>query len=234
MQLAPGVRLWTILAWLLVPTALALCIVYLGRHRAWPVGSQRNAYVIIAAPALLAVAALAALYANLNHAGGAPGLHYLPVASFFDAAQIAVIFAIVAWAREAQPPRQPEAAQVVRGIAAGLAFIWLSAMAMRIAHHWAGMPFDATALIASGVAQSMLSLLWTAIALTLMISATRQVLRGRWFLGFALLGVVGAKFVLVDVANEGTVTWTLSLIGVGILILAASYFSPAPPRAAAT
>jgi uncharacterized membrane protein len=63
-----------------------------------------------------------------------------------------------------------------------------------------------------------------------MIGATRKVLRGRWFLGFALLGVVGAKFILIDIVNKGTVTWTLSLIGVALLILAASYFSPAPPR----
>ena len=103
---------------------------------------------------------------------------------------------------------------------------------MRIAHHWAGVPFAAKALMSSGVAQSLLSLLWTALALALMISATRNTLRERWFVGFALLGIVGAKFILVDVVNKGTLTWTLSLIGVGLLILAASYFSPAPPRAA--
>ncbi|MGZ8210808.1 MAG: DUF2339 domain-containing protein, partial [Burkholderiales bacterium] len=70
----------------------------------------------------------------------------------------------------------------------------------------------------------------TALALALMIGATRKLLRRQWFAGFALLGVVGAKFVLIDVVNKGTVTWALSLIGVGLLILAASYFSPAPPK----
>ena len=31
----------------------------------------------------------------------------------------------------------------------------------------------------------------------------------------------------------GTVTWTLTLIGVALLVLAASYFAPLPPRAEA-
>jgi uncharacterized membrane protein len=228
-QLAPKVQLWPLLAWMLVPALLGVAIVYLDRQKAWPVSTQRIAYLLAAAPVLLAVAGLAALYANMNHSGAAPGLHYFPVASFFDAAQIAVIFAIYVWVRTAQPPLQTDAAVVVRSITGGLAFIWLSAAVMRIAHHWGGVPFDLKVLMASGMAQSMLSIVWTAVALTLMISATRQVLRQRWFLGFALLGVVGAKFVLVDVINKGTVTWTLSLIGVGLLILAASYFSPAPP-----
>src|SRR5204862_1041406 len=120
----------------------------------------------------------------------------------------------------------------LRGVPYALCFVWLSAMAIRIAHHWGRVPFDTAALLSSGIAQSMLSLLWTALALALMISATRKVLRQRWFMGFALLGIVGAKFVLIDVVNKGTITWTLSLVGVGLLILAASYFSPAPPRAA--
>ena len=107
-------------------------------------------------------------------------------------------------------------------------------MAMRLAHHWGGVAFEADALIQSGFAQSILSLLWTALALAVMIRASNKRLRSEWFVGFGLLGVVGAKFVLIDVINKGTVTWTLSLIGVGLLILTASYFSPAPPKAPAT
>jgi uncharacterized membrane protein len=230
-ELAPGVTLWPLLAWMLVPALLTFAIVLLDRSKTWPLVTQRVAYVSAVAPVLLAVAALAALYANVSHSGAAAGMRYLPVASFFDMAQLAVLFALYAWLRSAQPPLTADAGLVVRGVAAVLAFIWLSAVVMRVAHHWGDVPFTMPALLKSGLAQSMLSVVWTATALTLMIGATRQVARTRWFVGFALLGVVGAKFVLVDVINKGTVTWTLSLIGVGLLILAASYFSPAPPRA---
>ena len=50
-----------------------------------------------------------------------------------------------------------------------------------------------------------------------------------WQGGFALLGVVGAKLMLVDLANAGTLMWTGSLMGVALLVLAASYFAPVPP-----
>lgn len=230
-ELAPGVPLWRLLAWQLVPTALVYGLLVLDRQRAWPLAAQRGAYLAAGAPALLTVAVLAALYANFNQAGGGTGLPYLPVASLFDLAQIAVIFTVFAWARLSEAAVRPTTLRFARHIATGLGLVWVSAMAMRLAHHWGGVKFDAAALLASGLAQSTLSLLWTAFALTLMISATRKVMRQRWFMGFALLGVVGVKFMLIDVVNKGTVTWTLSLIGVGLLILAASYFSPAPPRA---
>ena len=230
-ELAPHVSLWRLIAWQLVPTAAVFAVLHLDRHDVWPLSAQRKPYLFTAAPMLLAVAGLAALAANLSHAGGGTGLPYLPIASFFDIAQIAVIAALVAWFARMRSLEQHQLAALAQMVPGALAFIWLSAMAMRLAHHWAGVPFEAAALLSSGAAQSILSLAWTAIALTLMISASRKVMRQRWFLGFALLGIVGAKFMLIDVVNKGTVTWTLSLIGVALLILAASYFSPAPPRA---
>jgi uncharacterized membrane protein len=35
---------------------------------------------------------------------------------------------------------------------------------------------------------------------------------------------------LVDLSNKGTMLWTVSLIGIALLIIAASYYSPAPPK----
>lgn len=35
---------------------------------------------------------------------------------------------------------------------------------------------------------------------------------------------------MVDLSNKGTALWTVSLIGIALLIIAASYFSPAPPK----
>lgn len=232
-RLAPNVELWNFVAWQLVPSALVLISIHLDRNRAWPVKDQRGAYLLGGALPLLCTALGVALLANVLHDGGGSPAAYLPFASFFDVAQIAVILTAWAWATTAGSLIGPRSARLARLVPAALGFIWLSAMAMRLAHHWAGVPFEADALIQSGVAQSMLSVLWTALALAVMIRASAGRLRREWFVGFALLGIVGAKFVLIDVINEGTVTWTLSLIGVGLLILAASYFSPAPPRSIA-
>src|SRR5512135_711837 len=37
------------------------------------------------------------------------------------------------------------------------------------------------------------------------------------------------KLLFIDFANAGTISWTVSLIGVSLLVLAAGYFAPAPP-----
>jgi hypothetical protein len=50
-----------------------------------------------------------------------------------------------------------------------------------------------------------------------------------WFIGMIAGAIVGAKLLLVDAANAGTVIWTGTLIGVALLVIAASYFAPRPP-----
>ena len=42
--------------------------------------------------------------------------------------------------------------------------------------------------------------------------------------------MVGGKLLLFDAAGRGTLMWTGTLIGVAILVLAASYFAPLPPK----
>jgi uncharacterized membrane protein len=64
-----------------------------------------------------------------------------------------------------------------------------------------------------------------------MITASRRARREVWFGGFGLLGIVGAKLLLFDATGRGTLTWTGTLIGVALLVLAASYFAPMPPKA---
>ncbi|MCV4726407.1 DUF2339 domain-containing protein, partial [Escherichia coli] len=73
--------------------------------------------------------------------------------------------------------------------------------------------------------QATLSLTWTVSALALMVWATRRGARTLWFAGFALLAAVGAKMLMVDLAGAGTAEWTGSLLGIGVLILAASYLA---------
>lgn len=230
-ELAPAVDLWRLLAWGVVPGALAYAATLMGRHGVWPVAARPGVYLRIGSPVLLGCALAWAVIANFEHSGGGSDLPYIPVASFFDAAQILVILSVLAWMRAAAGSVDAELLWAGRAAASVQGFVWLSAMAMRLAHHWGGVPFSARELFHSGMAQGILSVTWTVMALALMISATRAGIRDRWFMGFALLGIVGAKFITVDVVSKGTVTWTLSLIGVGILILAASYFSPAPPKA---
>jgi uncharacterized membrane protein len=117
-----------------------------------------------------------------------------------------------------------------RWLALALALIGLAGLAARLAHHWGGVPFETDALMRSALWQALLSLLWTTFAIALMIRAARTFQRESWFAGFGLLAFVGAKLLLVDLGHSGTGAWTASLIGIALLVLAAGYFAPAPPK----
>ncbi len=196
-----------------------------------PVAGHGFAYLGFGA--LLPAAFLAgwSVFANFDHTGGGAGLPYVPLLNPFDLVQIAVMGALFAWLRTlAEEPvvgmPVPRPAWV-----GALAFIWISCLAARIAHHWGGVPFTGHYLWHSTLLQALLTFLWTALAIAAMIAATRVRVRRLWQGGFALLAVVGAKLLLVDLANAGTLVWTASLIGVALLVLAAGYFAPAPPAA---
>ena len=188
---------------------LAATLAFAVRHgKAWP-AAQRAA--ILPGGILL----LWVLGSNLTQPGAVIGLPYLPVLNAFDFAHLGALAALYAWQQRF----------AVLG-----AFAWISCLAARIAHHWGGVPFNADALWDSTLLQALLTLLWSLLAIAAMIQANRIGARRLWQGGFALLAVVGVKLLLVDLTNAGTLLWTGSLIGMALLVLAAGYFAPVPPR----
>jgi uncharacterized membrane protein len=224
-QLAPGVSLWPLLAWGAVPAGMLLLAAYGRRRGLWPFAVSAGRYLEEGALPPLTGLVLWSLWANVDHAGGGSGLPYLPVLNFFDLIQLAVLHAIHRAGSEL-PQRRPAAA----AIAGILGFVWLTTLAGRIAHHWGGVPFELGALMDSTLCQALVTLIWTILAIAAMILATRRSSRRIWYGGFGLLAVVGAKLLLVDAAGAGTLTWTGTLLGVAVLVLAASYFAPLPPK----
>jgi uncharacterized membrane protein len=201
-------------------------------------GSRRGLPPISTAPltyrgpgSLLPAAWLAAwlLWAGLAHDGGGSGLPYVPLLNPFDLVQLAVLATLYRWLRGFEQDPWPDTPLPQANRVGVLAFVWISCLAARIAHHWGGIPFRADALWHSTLLQAMLTLLWTLTAIAAMIRAAGIGVRRLWQAGFALLAVVGAKLLFVDLAGAGTLLWTGSLIGMALLVLAASYFAPVPP-----
>lgn len=217
----PGQDLWGWLAWIAVwltaGRALQSALSADGEKAdVWPWAAAPEAYARtvlwpVAALLLLTVVAL-----QFGHDGGS-ALPYLPLASALD---LACVAALLWLARSRLLPRPLVGA-------AGL--LWVSALAARGVHHLAGVAWSATAMFQSTLLQATLSLTWALTALALMMYATRRGVRTLWFAGFALLAAVGAKMLMIDLAGAGTVEWTGSLLGIGALILIASYVAPVPP-----
>jgi len=227
--LTRGATLWSWIAWTLIMTAGIAAPLAGQRWSRWPFTSPGAGYLPwgVLLPALSLTLGLA--WGNVDLDGQGSGLPYLPVASAFDLTQLAGLGALVWLARSASG----RLARATRGATLVLTFLWISAMAARITHQWDGTPFTFHAMAESTLFQALLTLIWTITAIGNMILASRRLVRRQWFAGFSLLCVVGAKLLLVDASDSGTLAWTATLLGVAALVLAASYFAPLPPRAPA-
>ncbi len=223
-KLAHGNTLWPLLAWGLMLAVAMAGTMHLSRRQLWPFWRHPQLDVLLLPITLLAAGW--SILAGFLHHGGGSGLPYVPLLSFYDITQVLVLLTLYRYVRFSSVATiQPFKHLLVLWPL----FVWLSSMAARIAYHWGGVPFTIEALKHSGMFQTSLSLIWTTIAIMTMISAGKMASRSWWYAGFSLLGVVCAKLLLLDLANAGTVAWTVSLIGTAVLVIAASYFSPIPP-----
>lgn len=218
---------WPILGWALSPmAAIALVNSEFLRSR-WPLATYSRAYGLASIP-IVAGLWLWVFLANTVSDGSASPLPYLPIANPIDLTTAGTLFMLLGWMRcwHADSDKGP----IVRVALAATVFYWLNGVLLRTLHHWAGVPFDFDAMMHSTLVQASLSLFWAAIALALMLFATRQHLRTLWLVGGGLLAGVVAKLFLIDLSRAGTIERIVSFIGVGILLLVIGYFSPVPPK----
>lgn len=230
-RLAEVPLLWAYVA--LAASAIAgVLLPLLGARRGlWPFKVAQARYADIGVLPPLAALLLVLPLANFV-LSGADGLGwpYLPLLNVFDVTQLAGLAAL--WFAAATLGRASGWAGLARGVIGGLAFLWLTMLAGRTAHHWGGVPFNYASMLDSTLYQALLTLLWSIVAIATMILASRRAHRQGWYAGISLLGVVGAKLLLLDAAGQGTLMWSATLIGVALLLLTAAYFAPMPPKRA--
>ncbi len=224
-ELLPDIRLARMLGWGVVPAVLLAAAQYAARSHAWPLATQRSAYLSLGASPIVFALAAWTLVLNFDYSGVAGGWKFVPLLNPLDLGQVFVLATLFIWVQV-----QSRMKGLLFAVLGGLTFVWVSAGAARAVHHWVGVPFIWDRLVDSVALQASWSILWALLALGLMIHATRQGLRMLWFAGFGLLGVVGLKLMLVDTAHVNTLGRTVSLLGVAILVIAASYFAPTPPK----
>ena len=116
-------------------------------------------------------------------------------------------------------------------VACGLgAFVTVSSMLVRgFASVWGTPTWERGAWSVSMV-QTGLTILWTIIAMVLMFLANKKAIRLVWFAGIALLTMVVAKLLLIDMSNTSAVLRVVSFIGAGLLMLVIGYLAPLPPK----
>ena len=120
--------------------------------------------------------------------------------------------------------------QVVAVVVGASLFALATAMVFRTAFRWAGVPYQLSLQLDSMLVQAGLSIVWTLIALALMIVGHLRVRRELWVVGALLIAVVVAKLFFIELGNRGGLERIISFIGVGVLLLVVGYFAPLPPR----
>jgi len=165
--------------------------------------------------------------------GNAEPLPYVPLINPLELGLLFALFGVYVWSRSAvsqlaiRKDYAANASQVVTGVSL---FAFFTALVMRAAHHWGDVPFELDALLESMLVQAGLSIVWTLMALGLMIGGHLRHRREVWLIGAALIGVVVAKLFFVELSNRGGLARIVSFIGVGVLLLVVGYFAPLPPR----
>ena len=121
--------------------------------------------------------------------------------------------------------------RTIVSVACGLgAFVTVSSMLVRgFASVWGTPTWEHGAWSVSMV-QTGLTILWTVIAMVLMFLANKKAIRLVWFAGIALLTMVVAKLLLIDMSNTSAVLRVVSFIGAGLLMLVIGYLAPLPPK----
>ncbi|AZO85625.1 hypothetical protein BOO88_27590 [Stutzerimonas stutzeri] len=227
---------WRWLGWAILPS-LYLVLMAAPRAWPWPVSAYSREYRVYAA-APLALLMLGWFWlANIASEGNAEPLPYVPLINPLELGLLFALFGVYVWSRSAMPQlavRKDYAAITTQGVAGASLFVFFTALVMRTAHHWSAVPFELDLLLESMRVQAGLSIVWTLMALSLMIGGHLRRRREVWLIGAALIGVVVAKLFFVELSNRGGLARIVSFIGVGVLLLVVGYFAPLPPKRAET
>lgn len=164
----------------------------------------------------------------LRSAGDAAPLPWIAVLNPLDLAQSAVLLLLARWLWRGEAPVGVRAR--VPLLSAG-AFLLVTAITLRGAHHWGGAAWDAS-LAGSSLAQTSLTVVWSVLGVLGWVIGSRRSQRVLWLAGAVLMGIVLAKLVLVDRGHLGNLWGIGSFIAYGLLCTVVGFFAPAPPRAA--
>ncbi len=222
---------WPLLGWMLVPVAYLWALTLPRVQSWWPLREHFKPYVMVSALPMVVYLLAWVWITNVFSDGSAAPLPYMPVLNPLEIAQVAVLLgaALWWWSLRTQP--------VLRGTAplaamllGSTAFAVITAGVIRACHHWAAIPWQARALIDANVVQTSLSIVWSVLAIGLMLLGNRRRHRWVWIVGAALVAVVVAKLFLVELAASGSLARIVSFIVVGLLLLLVGYLAPLPSR----
>jgi uncharacterized membrane protein len=233
-QSLPVNSVWGITLWLLLPNLTLVGLIYAVDRITWPFKQHKDLYLGSVSLPIVVYGLLAMLICAINSDGNAAPLDYLPIINPLDMALVFGFICILFWWQITKRLNllvviQEQRTEFKLALAAVMFVIVTSAL-LRTVHHWANVPYSLEDMIKSDVVQTSLTLLWSLMAVAIMIFSSKRQWRTIWLIGAGLITVVVVKLFIFDLSNVGTVERIISFIGVGILMLAVGYFAPLPTK----
>ncbi|WP_380781721.1 DUF2339 domain-containing protein [Sphingomonas sp. R86520] len=209
-----------------------------GRDRSrWPLDRHARQYAWTAAvPIALGIFSGTIALALFSSGDTAP-LPFVPLLNPVDLMVALAVGVLLLWRRAILAAKDVPAGVVLlsgrgaRVATAALGFVAANGAWLRTAHHLAGVPWRADVLLGNALVETGIAILWTAIALTVMVIAHRRAWRSLWLAGAGLLGATVVKLLVVDLYATGGGARIIAFIAVGMLMLLVGYLAPLPPKA---
>ncbi len=226
-RVAPPGTVWLACAAVLPPIAFLFLVHAFAGAARWPLTSHRDAYAIGAGGPIAVLAGFWFAIATVVSPGTASPLTYVPLFNPLELTLALTLVALFLWSSRFSRLRDTTR---FAWLGVGL-FGLLNGAALRTAHHWGGIPWQLSALLASKLLQAGLTLAWTTTAVVLMFFAARRALRPLWMTGAGLLALAIGKLFLIDLGTLSGLPRVIAFLGVGTLLLLIGYLSPLPPAA---
>lgn len=154
---------------------------------------------------------------------------YMPLFNPLDLTQALVLGVIAYWVVKNKKTFAKGNTIQLYGTLAFLVSIFVTVVFARAVHVMRGVDYTMASLWQDDYFQTGLSILWSMIAIVLMLLSKRYSNRLFWLAGFGLLILVVLKLFFVELANSGTIERIISFMVVGTLLLIIGYFVPLPP-----
>ena len=201
----------------------------------WPLQKTSYAYYWLAAYPLAWMLGFQTLILGLESSGLAEPWPYIPLLNPIDLSMGLALYVLHQWLRVVKTlhhgsPRL-DTPLLQAGLLIGLlGFAAINTVWLRVAHQILGVDWEYFALVESWKVQTGYVILWTLMALALMLWAHHRHHRFQWQVGAALQALVVIKLYWFDLSKASLTDRIVALMVVGALMLLVSFFAPLPPQ----
>ena len=214
------------MATVLTPLLFALLLLIPKRYVGW-LEAYRPSYQIVASAGLVVFLLLWTFKTFGVEALSSTA--YIPLFNPLDLMQAVVLAVMYYWVAKNKTTFGKTSSMQFYVILAFVVTLFIAVIFARSVHMFRNVSYTLYSLWQDDYFQSGLSILWSIIAIVLMLLSKRYKSRPLWLAGFGLLILVVLKLFFVELASSGTVERIVSFMVVGTLLLVIGYFVPLPP-----